>query len=496
MFITLNASDAIFNKNLNSEADKIINQPFEKFIGTLFDNFTNPTFKVFLKRAVNTNYSEMAEYDIYDSENDDKYISFIKEQAKNNGISANDYLFDNPSYNMNKTLSICFGKAKKAESKGTKQIRENTEKPAQPRPITRENVIFTAFALNLDDADAEDLLMKGIKSQRFNFKNPYEVISFWCLRSNKSGAEKYSKFKELKQYVLTLEENGKSCLSTEEHESMVLNLNSEDELKEYLRTLKGWKFTSKDKIKSESSEASKAQFRTLIYEVADYYDNGMEIIEDSINEKIKEADEIENIGNKIVQNFYTDATSEDIKKHPELREYKKAIKYLEHSAEKLRDSGKNYDPYRWILLDESKQPAYKKAVSLRELYGEDSLKKTTKRAFEFLNKNKLTSDNINKIINGALPVERDHILTLGFFSYYNEVMVGRVSDDWLTELKSYGINSNEELVNDFADFINPYLEEARFNSFYLPGAMDSFVILCLLNESPIDCFRRFTSLEI
>ncbi len=67
---------------------------------------------------------------------------------------------------------------------------------------------------------------------------------------------------------------------------------------------------------------------------------------------------------------------------------------------------------------------------------------------------------------------------------------------WPDALEDYDIHSAEDLINDFADGINPYLLEARFNEFYLPNAMDSFVILCLMNEKPLDCFRRLTSLEI
>lgn len=515
-----------------------------EFIGGLFLNIIDPPFKAFLKRIILKKYpAEISKFnendedlDIYNDDNDKLYKDFIIESAHANGISDKDYLFDSTTLNIGITIRICFGDVYKSDSE--KVLNELKEKgiERQKKPISRENVFFLAFALNLTVDELNELLIKGLKQQGIIFKNPYEVISWWALKS--SSSVKFEKFKELKKFVQVIESNGENYENTDYYQNEAEDIGTEEELKEYLRGLSGWgrqRIRGKadgEKIVVYQSKRAKDAFLKL-------YDKIVEIKSEIINQPsyqiqkklIEDSEKIEKNDNEIEKVMNNKDRLKSLHRLSVLIEGKlnEKIEKLYKEVDKIDKVGpqvcwEDLAKTKWLKHEKLDEDVFK--MLSKELYGESfNTTKLNGKKFPILNRNSLRLNSIEKIKNGSEEITRDHLMILAFYHYvlllknkYYENWIGDSKDEeyysfgsfddgylidsyddlpsWYDERKRRGVLDDKELFKDFKDVTDKYLREAGFGNVYLPNSMDSFVFMCLLAEDPILCFRRFINLEI
>lgn len=133
-------------KNIR-ELDDDINKAAEKIIEVLHDEEEkiNKTFKDYLERYLSKSHMiDMA--DAFD---------FIQEQQTNRVEYNGDILLDNSK------IKSCLAKNGK---------------------VSRSIIFKLAFALGMNAEECEELLRKGLNERGFNFKDPKEIVSWYCLK--------------------------------------------------------------------------------------------------------------------------------------------------------------------------------------------------------------------------------------------------------------------------------------------------------------------------
>ena len=70
--------------------------------------------------------------------------------------------------------------------------------------IARANVFLLGFGLGMSVQDVSSFLLKGLKERDFNFKDPIEIILWYCFRNG----YKYPKFVSLRQRFENLAKEG------------------------------------------------------------------------------------------------------------------------------------------------------------------------------------------------------------------------------------------------------------------------------------------------
>ncbi len=551
--ITKNSESLLLNADLLSLEKELLScKATESFVGGLFENMIDPPFKVFLKRIIVETYPDMKNYDIYDDENDVLFIDFIKKSGKQTiGIKSKDYLFDNTSYTLTKSVNLCFGIGGKKSSS------------TQEKPISRDNVLFVCFALNLNEKQANALLTKGLKQQGFNFKNPYEVIAWWCLKS--SATTKYEYFQQLKAKVVCLKDVGDTNEFTANADILNIRILSEEDLFSYLNSLSGW-FRKTEKISlskthtyydkysiiSYPSKSAQFQFQKLYDEVIKFesvYKDCLKLIEKRQKKHVLYS----SIG-IIPDDEEAVSLAKDEKQKLKNNNKQETDYYKKIKAFDLKTALQDISI---IDSDETNNLSIIKASFLESIFGESYNEDLDNKRFQLLNRDSLKRSNLKDVINGNETAKRDYFLVLYFYYYVIKLKVshikylldyyesqsqnhyaGRADDSAMPEELDYlpswletlqyrfysNIDADEEiddedlseweddfdsmetselpsdfrslLLNDFRRGILPYLEGANYNGFYLPGSMDSFIFLCLISEDPFDTFRRIINLEI
>lgn len=547
--ITKNAEMFFFEK---SDKPNLQNELLEKansveFIGGLFSNMIDPPFKVFLKRIIIKNYTEeiserlikkISEIDIYNDDNDKTFKDFIIEKAEKNGIKDDDYLFDSTTINIRVATRICFGEIYKSDSRAVKEVYKEKGLERQKKPISRENVFFMSFALNLSIDDLNELLMKGLKQQSICFKNPYEVISWWALKSDLPV--KYEKFQELKPLIYKIDSNLTDYVNTNYYQNIAEKLSNENELHEYLLSLAGWNRQKvkgpkdSEKIVVNQSKRAKEQFTKLYSNILTLSNSIENQPSYQIEKKLVERDR------RLCE---ITKEKEDEGCHMSIleSEHKANDMILEKMENKIQKLNEEYEMLEvlsdTICWEDLASTSWLNDIEIndnmnefisKELYDSSYDKKfINRKRFQILNRESLRIHNIEDIINSKKEISRDHILILGFYYYYlllkndfyknwtvksydihtdDEIEDEEIEEDdflshygsanWEDFRRKRNVVNNKEMFFDFKDVLDEYLRNAGFSTVYLPNSMDSFIIMCLLASDPISCFRRFINLEI
>lgn len=135
--------------------------------------------------------------------------------------------------------------------------------------VKRSTVLLIGFGMKLGTKDVNTLLTKGIKEYGLNPKDPFEVICWYCYENNLSFAD----FQRLRAEYEALEYN--PCEErpmyqeyTAVAQDYMYGIENEDELKNYLSTLKTSE--NKTKISKTSLEVFNELFEETVSHLEEY----------------------------------------------------------------------------------------------------------------------------------------------------------------------------------------------------------------------------------
>lgn len=303
--------------------------------------------------------------------------------------------------------------------------------------VSRKTVFLLGFGLGMDVSDVSYFLVKAQREHDFNFKDPFEVICWYCFKNH----YKYSKFVSLTEKYKALETNGGS------HENSLtagvrrrfFDVRNEEELMAELA-----------KIKNENE--GKYFSVTSRYWFNKYYDDTRKIIagkytEDAENEaRFKAREYLEKMS-------YSDFLSSE----------EKLLR-----SEKIRNSFKRYSEE-----DITESDVEKFLCCGIPFDGQGNLLKSTRSGLaKVLGNKRMSRKHINDILTGKSTVDRFDLITLCFFVFsMNE-----------------NISDNKVRFYNFVSEINKTLDECNMGQIYVENPYECFLMMCTLCDWPMGAY--------
>lgn len=272
--------------------------------------------------------------------------------------------------------------------------------------VSREVVFLLGFGLNMSVEEVSDFLTKGLLEQDFNFKDPNEVICWYCLKNHwnfRKAAELMDAYRELEVPEEPTEEEGTVALRTD-----FQGIQSEKNLMEMLRRLKAMR------RRYPHSGSARKEFDNL-------YDEAMQCVF-----RIHNAD-------------------------PELDPYEDISQVTPGDLEKELYSG--------VPMNEKGNLQKASASQLAGRFKEK----------------RLSRQRISSIQKGKAAVDRYDLFTLLFFITASET---DELEDPYERCRKYILRMNEILNRCFMGELN------------ITNAYESFLLMCLLSEEPMDTFAE------
>jgi len=304
--------------------------------------------------------------------------------------------------------------------------------------VKRQAVFLLGFGLNMSVGDVSSFLVKAQKERDFNFKDPFEIICWYCFKNG----YKFAKMNSLKEAFELLPSNKNSSVYGEQTLSVRSRFQLVGDDEQFLAYLADFKSDSK---KSTHSVTSYRWFDVL-------YSKTKEILA----VKYKNEDEEFKLGN-------------------EVREYLSSVQGstkladwdMDNHIKKLRERKKV-----WRAEDAANIPV--DYVEQILCYGtpKDENKNLLKQSESTLSKHfrnkRMNRQHLGELINRKIPVDRFDLITLNFFVYsHNE---------------SY--SNNQKRFNDFLDSTNKILEECSMGELYAANPYECFLLMCILSDAP------------
>ena len=305
------------------------------------------------------------------------------------------------------------------------------------RSVNRQVVFLLGFGLNMSDRDVSEFLVHAQKERDFNFKNPFEVICWYCYRNG----FKFQKFEKLlEEYeALPVQQEFIDLGATIGIKNIFMTIETEEDL---LRALSRLKMDNKGQFFSYSA---RNHFDEL------YKQTKLVILEQYRQDAIVEAEE------KAKDYFFSVSNSTALTNEE---------KYLR--AEKIRKSPKVY-----ALEDITESDVEKFLCCGVPFDKKGNLIKASKStlARQFNNK-RMSRQHLHEIIAGKVDVDRFDLLTLLFFIH--------AMDDRITNSKTRFIH--------FVDESNRILNDCSMGELYIANPYECFLLMCILSIYPMGTY--------
>lgn len=303
--------------------------------------------------------------------------------------------------------------------------------------VSRNVVFLLGFGLNMSVQDVTEFLVHAQLEHDFNFKNPFEVICWYCYKNSL----KYPKFVQLKEEYEALPPNRNyvDFEATVGVRNMFLNVKSEEELMIKLSA-----------IKSENrgeffSVTAKKYFDEL-------YFKAREIIAEKYNE-----DEMSYADRKA--NDYLERLSDSEKLSLEEKNIR---------ARNIRESAKVFSSKDITVSDVEKFLCCGVPFD-----GKGNLLKFSKSTLaKHFNNKRMSRKHINDILSKKADVDRFDLITLSFFVHaMNE------KED-----------NNKRRYIDFVDDTNKILLDCYMGEWYIANPYECFLLMCILSDWPMGAY--------
>ena len=303
--------------------------------------------------------------------------------------------------------------------------------------VKRQTVFLLGFGLNMSVSDVSKFLTHAQGERDFNFKNPFEVICWYCYKNG----YKFPKFEQLLEAYneLPYTENAVVYDATIGIRDLFYGVNSEDALMKMLSTLK---YENQGKLFSVSAK--------------------------------KAFDKLYNQVRSIIADEYTNDERE--------KANKRAKKYMESLGETLAFSyeakKEKYNQIKadfkvYIEEDITEADVEKYLCCGIPFDGKGNLLKFSKSTLSgHLSNKRMSRQHIHEIMTEKTEVDRFDLITLCFF-------VHAMNQD--TE------NSKTRYI-EFVDDINGILENCYMGELYLANPYECFLLMCTLSEWPMGAY--------
>ena len=310
--------------------------------------------------------------------------------------------------------------------------------------VKRQVVFLLGFGLNMSVWDVSDFLTKALKECDFNFKDPIEIIYWYCFKNK----FKFSKMLKLKEAFDNLPPKKNNSIYDEKTGKLRDKFRDVSDDRELLNYLSDFKI---DEKRNHYSVTSYKWFENL-------YSKTKEIIAEFYNRD--EADRLE----KQIQ-AYMDETGDssrlsDLDKINHVNNMRKNIK-------------------KWISEDITEGDVEKTLCGGTPIDESGNLMKLSlsNLAKHFSNK-RLGRQHLGDVISKKTAVDRFDLITLNFFIFSQD--------------KKYdGDKNNQRRFNDFLDGTNAILKECSMGELYIANPYECFLLMCIVSDDP---FPNYTEI--
>ena len=305
------------------------------------------------------------------------------------------------------------------------------------RSVNRQVVFLLGFGLNMSGRDVSEFLVHAQRERDFNFKDPFEVICWFCYRNG----YKFQKFEQLMEAyeALPVQQEYIDLGATIGVRTMFQSIETEEDL---LRQLSRLKTDSKGKTISYSA---KKHFDDL-------YERTKEIIlAQYTNDAIIEAEE------KAKDYFFSVSYSTALTNEE---------KYLR--AEKIRKSPKVY------TLDDITESDVEKFLCCGVPFDKKGnlIKASKSTLAKHFNNKRMSRQHLHEILANNADVDRFDLLTLIFFIH--------AMDEKIT--------NNKHRYVRFVEESNAVLNDCSMGQLYIANPYECFLLMCILSDAPMGTY--------
>ena len=303
--------------------------------------------------------------------------------------------------------------------------------------VKRQTIFLLGFGLNMSVQDVSEFLTNAQGERDFNFKNPFEVICWYCYKNG----YKFPKFTQLIEAYedMPYRESAQLYDATIGIRDLFYSIETEEGL---MRKLSELKIENGGKL---FSVTARKHFDDLYFRVR-----------------------------SIIADDYTENEQE--------KAHKKASEYLEGLGESMAFSY------------EAKRQKYDKIKSDAKVYTADDitesdvekylccgipfdgkgnlLKFSHSTLYGHLSNKRMSRQHLHDILTGKTDVDRFDLLTLCFFVHAMD--------------KS--IYNNKTRYIQFVDHINEILRECYMGELYVANPYECFLLMCILSEWPMGAY--------
>ena len=313
----------------------------------------------------------------------------------------------------------------------------------QQSSVSRNVIFLLGFGLNMTVDEVSEFLVNVQNEHNFNFKNPFEVVCWYCYSHNL----KYPDFLRITQrYRADLQDNKISDFdSTIAVKDKFIQINNEDDL---IRRLQSLNLQNKGKY---FSTTARQYFDKL-------YDNVRRIIAEQ-----KTNDEKDLIDRKATLYLNRIENSEKI-----------SLEEKAQRAKIIRQTAKKY------TISDVTEGDVEKCICCGIPFDEKGnlLKHScSSLATQFHNK-RMSRQHLRDIILGRTDVDRFDLITLNFyiFAVKNE-------------------KNNKKRYIDFIESTNSILKNCNMGELYVANPYECFLMMCILSDCPMGTYSDVLELS-
>ena len=318
----------------------------------------------------------------------------------------------------------------------------------EQKTASRSVVLLLGFGLGMTEGDVDDFLVKALKEQRLNAKDPFEAVCWYCYKNGLG----FIKFEQLwKEYTQTgsqcIRSAGQSLDSTSVFKQRMYAVANEGQLMNYLKTLPVQPGTLRQSVRARQ------QFDLIYAETCDWVadvlndieTSDMEIGQDRLKDKLDRNDR-----------YYEFEKKEMLEKA--------SSRHQEYLPEKIKAADVERVVFAAVPKDKNGNLQPMKLSTL----------------FSQFTGSRLSRQHINDILSGKALITRYDLITLSFLAFSRKI------DQYSTVLKRYSA---------FVDSTNDILEKSDMGPMYPVNPYESFLMMCILTDDPVGTFSDVLELS-
>lgn len=319
---------------------------------------------------------------------------------------------------------------------------------------TREKMFLLSFALHMDNEDVHKFLTDVLAEQTYNFRNPDEVIAYFCQSSKTYNS--YAEYLRLKEkfeavHVDAEELTGPQNAYTAYARTKMVEISTEDQLIDFLKenssNFKGFSQTAYDEfMKLYEKVLDKAKIQT--------FSNEEYLFSETQNTKEQRKTQKERIDKAIGLQAVTN--TEQLAKL--------MLQCIPRTTTEREKDGKTIVTNDFISIYNGEN-------------GQKSKKEQTTTLPKEITMNLLMKDRLDDLIKRIKPVGRKDLVFLKFFLFS---LYLQEKDD-LYSAKDYYV---------FIDECNEMLIRCGMSKMYLANRFENLILLSMLSSNPFEMFEN------